>query len=106
VRPTLAKRQDISNPQVAGSNPAGDATPLPDVQWGQPVNAVDVTPSLFRPPMPRAPAAPPPPQPKVRSNAGVPPEVYARELKPLNSFLDGDWTPDDSPLRPRRRYVW
>jgi hypothetical protein len=55
---------------------------------------------------PSAPAAPPPPQPKVRSNAGAPPEVYARELKRLYSFLDGDWNPDDSPLRPRRRYGW
>jgi hypothetical protein len=44
--------------------------------------------------------------PKVRSNAGVPPEVYARELKRPNSFLEGDWNPDDSPLRPRRRYGW
>jgi hypothetical protein len=35
--------------------------------------------------------------PKVRSNAGVPPEVYARELKRLNSFLEGEWNPDDSP---------
>ena len=26
MRPRVAKRQEVSNPQVAGSNPAGDAT--------------------------------------------------------------------------------
>jgi hypothetical protein len=62
------------------------------------VGAVDVTPQPYRPPTPPAPA--PPQMPKVRSNAGVPPEVLARELKRLNSFLDGDWgDPKDHPLR-------
>ena len=50
------------------------------------------------------PPMPPPQQrpqmPKVRSNAGIPPEVLARELKRLNSFLEGDWSdPQDHPLR-------
>jgi len=41
-------------------------------------------------------AAPPPP--KVRSNAGIPPEIYARELKRFSNFLDGDFDPSDFPL--------
>jgi hypothetical protein len=44
--------------------------------------------------------------PRVRSNAGIPPEIHARATKQLNSFLDGDWEPGDGPLRPRRRYDW
>jgi hypothetical protein len=53
------------------------------------------------PPASSPPAPPPPPMPKVRSNAGVPPEVLARELKRLNNFLDGDWDPSDGPIRYR-----
>jgi hypothetical protein len=71
----------------------------PFAQWDQPVDAVDVTPPPFRPPMPPAPTAPPAP-PKVRSNVGVPPEVLLRELKRPNHFLDGDWgDPKDHFLR-------
>jgi hypothetical protein len=46
------------------------------------------------------------PLPKVRSNAGVPIETYLHELRRLRNFEDGDWNPDDSPLRPRRHYGW
>jgi len=32
VRPRVAKRQEISNPQVAGSSPAGDANKISNLR--------------------------------------------------------------------------
>jgi hypothetical protein len=75
---------------------------LPSEQYAPDhVDAVDVTPvmSPWRPPMPAAPPPEPPAMPKVRSNAGIPPEVLASELRRLKQFHDGDWGgPDDGPI--------
>jgi len=43
-------------------------------------------------------AAMPSAPPKGRNNAGVPPEIYAREVKRLSNFLDGDFDPNDLPI--------
>jgi hypothetical protein len=68
-------------------------------------HAVDVTPRTpYRPPMPSSPPAPPPAMPKVRSNAGIPPEILALERRRLQRFLDGDWgDPSDGPIPYPRR---
>jgi len=47
-----------------------------------------------------------PPPPKVRNNAGVPPEIYAREVKRLSNFLDGDFDPEDLPIENIKRRGW
>jgi len=47
-----------------------------------------------------------PPPPKVRSNAGISPEIYARELKRLSDFMSGDFDPDDLPTERIKRKGW
>ena len=47
-----------------------------------------------------------PPPPKVRSNVGVPPEIYAREVKRVANFLSGDFDPDYLPVDNVRRKGW
>jgi len=66
------------------------------------VGAVDVTP--WRPPMPAAtpasPPTPPPPQPTgPPSNAGIPPQIHARELRRLARFESDEYSIEDAPLR-------
>src|SRR5262249_47552182 len=79
---------------------------LPGEQWDQP-DARDITPP-WRPPMPAAaPASPPtpaPPQPTgPPSNAGIPPQIHARELRRLARFESDEYSPEDAPLRYPRR---
>jgi len=71
---------------------------LPDEQFGQPDDTINVTP--WRPPMPPTPPEPPRVEPLSYSNAGVPRVVLERELRRYRNFLDSDWgDPSDGPIR-------
>src|SRR5262249_15104674 len=62
--------------------------------------AIDATPPPWRPPP--APAPPPPPTPAPAgppSNAGIPPQIHARELRRLARFESDEYSPEDAPLR-------
>ena len=75
---------------------------LPDEQFGQPDDAINVTP--WRPPMPPTPPESPRVEPLSYSNAGVPRVVLERELKRYRNFLDGDWgDSSDGPIPYPRR---
>ena len=69
---------------------------LPDEQFGQPVDAGDVTP--WQPPMP---PEPPRSRPRSHNNAGIPEHIHRRALQQLQRFERDEYDPSDAPIRYR-----